>query len=495
MGKDYLKIAGLSILLTLSGAALLLLYQSGFIFSAGFILLVIICIIYILIYDYKKVINEVIKLTDSIRFDDFTVYFGSKGKGKHYANMAEKLNAATENFRKISKKNQSSQNLYSTLLSVIDFGIIVFDSNNNVVWINESARRELNLLKIKTLEDLTIVSSELPQIIKDLICGDVFLYKYHIDGTPKELALSCVDFKSENETFLLLSLKNIHSLLEKEEMVAWQKLIRVLTHEIMNSITPVISLSETLTERTEDAETNDKDFDNMRSALAVIHRRSKGLLSFVENYRKLSRIPKPTFAQVNLTDMLYDICSLHNDVTLNLDIPKNTIVNIDRSQIEQVMINLIKNAREANEEIVNIPYHSYLEDLRLETNEKVRNNNIKVNVFLDKNKADMENYYSLCIEEKNNKVSAFLDKNKVEKESSTSLCIIVSDNGKGVSEEARDKIFLPFFTTKPTGSGIGLSLCKQILTMHGAKISFVNRDDMGTDFIISFRTSSVSYLP
>ena len=205
---------------------------------------------------------------DSIRFDDFTVYFGSKGKGKHYANMAEKLNAATENFRKISKKNQSSQNLYSTLLSVIDFGIIVFDSNNNVVWINESARRELNLLKIKTLEDLTIVSSELPQIIKDLICGDVFLYKYHIDGTPKELALSCVDFKSENETFLLLSLKNIHSLLEKEEMVAWQKLIRVLTHEIMNSITPVISLSETLTERTEDAETNDKDFDNMRSALA-----------------------------------------------------------------------------------------------------------------------------------------------------------------------------------------------------------------------------------
>ena len=159
------------------------------------------------------------------------------------------------------------------------------------------------------------------------------------------------------------------------------------------------------------------------------------------------------------------------------------------------MINLIKNAREANEEIVNIPYHSYLEDLRLETNEKVRNNNIKVNVFLDKNKADMENYSSLCIEEKNNKVSAFLDKNKVEKESSTSLCIIVSDNGKGVSEEARDKIFLPFFTTKPTGSGIGLSLCKQILTMHGAKISFVNRDDMGTDFIISFRTSSVSYLP
>lgn len=227
------------------------------------------------------------------------------------------------------------------------------------------------------------------------------------------------------------AMKNFRTrVLERNEMEAWQKLIRVLTHEIMNSITPIISLSETLSER----EMTEKDYPVMRQGLQTIHRRSKGLLEFVENYRKLTRLPAPVRYAVSVRELLQDLQKLFSEAYIHIEIPKtNRILQIDRTQIEQVLINLIKNAREACD--------------------KMENPKIEV---------------------------------KMTATSSWQCIITVQDNGGGILPEVQDKIFVPFFTTKSTGSGIGLSLCKQIMNRHGGNITVQSSVGQGSCFTLQF---------
>ena len=218
--------------------------------------------------------------------------------------------------------------------------------------------------------------------------------------------------------------------LERNEMEAWQKLIRVLTHEIMNSITPIISLSETLSER----EMSEKNYPVMRQGMQTIHRRSKGLLEFVENYRKLTRLPAPVRRPVAVRELLQDLQKLFSEEYIRIELPEaDRILQIDRTQIEQVLINLIKNAKEAC---------SRKEQPRIEVT----------------------------------MLPAL----------SWQCLITVSDNGEGILPEVQDKIFVPFFTTKPSGSGIGLSLCKQVMNRHGGNITVQSTVGKGSCFTLLF---------
>ena len=218
--------------------------------------------------------------------------------------------------------------------------------------------------------------------------------------------------------------------LEHNEMLAWQKLIRVLTHEIMNSLTPIISLSETLSER----EINEKNYGVMRQGMQTIHRRSKGLLDFVENYRKLTRLPAPVRRPVSLTELLADLRKLFPESYIHIHLPEtDRILQIDRTQIEQVLINLLKNALEA-----------------------------------------CTRREQPCIEI------------KVLPGQSRQCRITVSDNGEGILPDALDKVFVPFFTTKPGGQGIGLSLCKQIMNRHGGNITVQSATGQGSCFTLQF---------
>ncbi len=227
------------------------------------------------------------------------------------------------------------------------------------------------------------------------------------------------------------AMKNFRTrVLERNEMEAWQKLIRVLTHEIMNSITPIISLSETLSER----EMTEKNYPVMRQGMQTIHRRSKGLLEFVENYRKLTRLPAPIRCPVSVRELLQDLQKLFSEEYIRIEIPQtNRTVQIDRTQIEQVLINLIKNAKEACG--------------------KVQNPLIEV---------------------------------KMNPTMSWQCLIAVQDNGEGILPEVQDKIFVPFFTTKTSGSGIGLSLCKQIMNRHGGNITVQSIVGQGSCFTLQF---------
>ena len=229
-------------------------------------------------------------------------------------------------------------------------------------------------------------------------------------------------------------MKNIHSVLERNEMEAWQKLIRVLTHEIMNSITPIISLSETLSERGIPERLSEKEYGVMLQAMQTIHRRSKGLLGFVENYRRLTRIPTPACTSVAVDELFSDLRKLFPDSFIHFAAThRGATLYIDRAQIEQVLINLIKNAKEAC---------SRKEHPRIE---------VKMLPAL-----------------------------------SWQCLITVSDNGEGILPEVQDKIFVPFFTTKPSGSGIGLSLCKQVMNRHGGNITVQSTVGKGSCFTLLF---------
>ena len=223
--------------------------------------------------------------------------------------------------------------------------------------------------------------------------------------------------------------------MEANEMESWQKLIRVMGHEIMNSITPIISLSETLGSRAVD----ERSYAYMQQGMQIIHKRSKGLLEFVENYRRLTRIPLPKKEKVELGTLLRDLKNLFPDIFIHILPPSTEIyMQADRVQIEQVLINLVRNAREACNAV--------------EWDECI-GPRIEVSVF---------------------------------HHPEWRVALSVADNGEGILPEVLDKIFVPFFTTKEGGSGIGLSLCRQIMHLHGGSITATSTPGTGTCFTLLF---------
>ncbi|MDR1982082.1 MAG: HAMP domain-containing histidine kinase [Tannerellaceae bacterium] len=248
-------------------------------------------------------------------------------------------------------------------------------------------------------------------------------------GVEKSLVLAM------NEALSVFRSRLYHAVIAEAESEAWQKLIRVLTHEIMNSVAPIISLSEVISERAEQHGMNRQDYEIMVQSIQTIHRRSKGLLNFVENYRKLARIPDPSPTPFLVADLLRDIQALYSPggyPVIYTVTPPHLYLNADRALIEQVLINLLKNAGEA------LSAHSSPE--------------VRIHAFL---------HESIPV-------------------------ITVTDHGCGILPEALDKIFVPFYTTKPGGSGIGLSICRQIIQRHGGKITVTSETEKGTTFTLWF---------
>lgn len=268
-------------------------------------------------------------------------------------------------------------------------------------------------------------------LIDTIRYGDLNVFYSTSSAEGKELELA----SSMNEALAAFRLRLYNSVIAEAETEAWQKLIRVLTHEIMNSIAPVISLSETVTERAVTNGMNEKDYEIMLQAMQTIHRRSKGLLGFVENYRKLTRMPTPTLWNFPVLALFQDIRLLFPEEASYISFtvePADLSLYADRMLIEQVLINLVKNAVEA------------------------------------------------CGETEAPRIEVEASR----KEGLTRLT--VTDNGSGIVPEAIDKVFVPFFTTKVKGSGIGLSLCRQVVNRHGGNISVTSEVDKGTSFLLKF---------
>ncbi|MDR2383986.1 MAG: HAMP domain-containing histidine kinase [Prevotellaceae bacterium] len=285
------------------------------------------------------------------------------------------------------------------------------------------------ILVFSILSDHRKSSRLMEQMIMNIRFGDLNI------SFPSNLKKSGKDLnKSMNEALDVFRSRLYETIVAKAETEAWQKLIRVMTHEIMNSVAPIISLSETITEQA-DEELTEERYCEVMAAMQSIHRRSKWLLDFVENYRKLTRIPTPVMRYFFVSDFFNDLRNLYVKERIPVSFfvkPADMRLYADRSLMEQVIINLLKNAIDACRDTA-APL-------------------ISVDAFYDKGKA----------------------------------FITVTDNGRGIVPEALDRIFIPFFTTKQGGSGIGLSLCRQIINRHNGTISVVSELDTKTVFTIKF---------
>lgn len=274
------------------------------------------------------------------------------------------------------------------------------------------------------------------QLISNIRYGDLNLSFPVVSPHTEEGRLT----EAMNEALTQFRTRLYHAVMSEAETEAWQKLIRVLTHEIMNSIAPIISLSETVTERAATHGMNEKDYDIMLQSMQTIHRRSKGLLDFVENYRKLTRIPTPVMHPFSLLSLFRDIEALlpMEGIDFAYSVKPDVLrLYADRALIEQVLINLLKNAVEACSEATQPQ--------------------IRLNAFLQEN----------------------------------TTVISVRDNGTGIVAEAIDKVFVPFFTTKQGGSGIGLSISRQIMNRHGGTITVASKPE-GTEFQLIFTRGNLS---
>jgi nitrogen fixation/metabolism regulation signal transduction histidine kinase len=378
----------------------------------------------------KRTIKDTKRLIDAIRYLELNISFRSFAYKGLLPELIPLMEDAVLRFNAKLQETEVEFMFYDTLLNRIDSAILVVGKTNDIEWINKAALIEFGKPQPRRLADFTVISPELPGILERIVPGETKIIKTKREGYTRQLAVTSVILNSRGKELKMLTFKNIQSVLEESESDAWKRLIRVLTHEMMNSITPIISLADTFSVQ------DSTDYELMSKAMQTIHRRSKGLVEFVGNYQKLMRIPAPEMDTFRATDMMSELIDLlcADGIRFECKIqPEELTLFADRSQMEQVLINLIKNAREACH--------------------RSQSPEIKVHIF--------KNEYQRPV-------------------------ITVSDNGCGILADVQDKIFVPFFTTKTGGSGIGLSICRQILISHGGNITIESEPEKGTRVVLSF---------
>ncbi|MEM1324923.1 MAG: ATP-binding protein [Bacteroidota bacterium] len=396
-------------------------------------------ILMIFIYNLSKYVNntnkDVASFLSGIRYNDFTSNTLTDVKGSHFEELHESFDLINQKFRDIRAEKEANYQFLQTLVQHVEVGLLGIDQNGKVILINQALQKLLRRSYISHTAALEKIDDRLWEVIMTLKSGQRELVKVNVQNKLLQLSIQVTEITLQQEPYRLFSFQNIQSELEAQELDSWQKLIRTLTHEIMNSVAPINSLSSTLTQLMSQQETiSDELFQQLQQSLAVIQRRSEGLMRFTETYRKLTKIPLPQFESVNVASLISDI-----EILMQPDFEKNQVAFVkqlpekiadiaaDPNLLEQVLINLIKNSLSA---VRNRP-----------------NPKIEVSVFAAEN---------------------------------AKVGIQIIDNGMGISEAKLEQIFIPFYTTKEEGSGIGLSLSLQIIQMHKGSLSITSTEDVGT---------------
>jgi nitrogen fixation/metabolism regulation signal transduction histidine kinase len=438
----------ISLLLLCGLALILLLLNQSFPFTTVLTITLFVFQVIDLIKFVERTNRKLISFLESINYNDFTITFNDHKLGPSFKDLNNAFNNVMAEFRRSRVEKEEHYNYLQTIVQHISIGIIVFVPTGKVVLTNDALFKLLGLSSLRNLIELRQVNKDLPETLQNLKGGEKTLVKLYLDDNVSQLSVFATEFKMHNESYTLVSIQDISSELEEKEIESWQKLIRVLTHEIMNSITPISSLAQTVREimLEEDRERaslrplEQDDLDNIANALETIQRRSQGLLNFVELYRNLTRIPRPNFRYVSVKELVLRVHQLmlprfeKEAVKFHLLInPEQLMLTVDPDLIEQVLINLLLNA---------------------------------------------------CDAVKDNKESWI----KLEAISTTNgrVSIEIKDNGSGITPDLLDKIFMPFFTSKREGSGIGLSLSRQIMHLHKGTISVKSHPGNGATFTLIF---------
>jgi len=426
----------------------LLLEMPRYRFSAILIGLLFILEVIILIRFVERTNRKLTRFFESIRYADFSSSFSDPGLGKSFEDLSREFNRVIEAFKKYRTEKEEHYNYLQTVIQHISIGILVFKRDGKVEVYNQALSRMLKLRNIRFISELDKIKENLPAVLMGLRAGDSILFKVFSGDELLQLSINTTEFRMHGEDYTLVSIQNISAELDEKEIESWQKMIRVLTHEIMNSITPITSLASTvhdMTIRREDGKVymnklDEEDIESVDSAITTIRKRSQGLLNFVEIYRDLTRIPKPNFRYFRVQE-LFDRCSLLLKPKIDeLGIecasrifPPDLMITADPDLIDQVVINLMLNAIDAVKEV--------------------------------------EKPIITVVATINN---------------SNRIIIDIQDNGTGIKPDIMDKIFMPFFTSKKHGNGIGLSLSRQIMHLHKGSILVRSKPEEGTVFTLVF---------
>lgn len=385
------------------------------------------------------------RFLQAVRYHDFTLSPGIDGLGGSFADLNATFREISGQFQRAREEKEEQYRYLQTVVQHVGVGLLALQTDGRIDLLNHAAKRLLRVSHLRHIADLPPMFQPLRDEIRRLRPGEKSLLKLNFPDEELQLSLATTEFKLRDQLYKLVSLQNIQVELEEKEAEAWQSLTRVLTHEIMNSLTPIASLAATASSLLPETDGDVGAVVSSRSqdvseALLTINRRSQGLMRFVHAYRSVALIPKPQFRIFPVGELFQRVEKLLQDklrrqgIDFRVEVePPSLEMTADPDLTEQVLINLLLNAMEA---LVGSGNPQILLSSRM--NERGR------------------------------------------------VVIRISDNGPGIAPEAREKIFIPFFTTKKDGSGIGLSFSRQVMRLHGGVIAVQSPPGSGTVFTLRF---------
>jgi len=425
--------------------------------TAGISVLIILQVIFLIKY-VNNTNYSLVKFLEALKNEDYSVYFSPTKKGDSFSKVYNDFNLIIKIFKRNKIEKEAQYKYFKYIIEHVNLGIISIlksdlfsdHSEDEILFLNKAACKILQQPEHKYWHRLSNQVPWLVEEIKKIANGGKTLVDYDIGLERKQLSLEVIEIQLLNKDYLIITFQDIRSEIEQKEIEAWHNVIRILAHEMLNSFTPVASLASTIKSITEDDKGNllegikidNDDVSDINAAATTIKKRSDGLLVFVKDYRTISNVPVPQLKKLNVKKLLLNIKLLmqhlvdEKNIMLTISpIPKNASVMADSNLIEQVLINLINNSIYALKGI--------------------EDPTIKLNCVIEPDKTS----------------------------------IIVTDNGKGIEEEIINQIFIPFYTTKKYGSGIGLSLSKNILKKHGGNLLVSSQVGKYTSFSLIFKNA------
>ena len=383
----------------------------------------------------------------AVKNEESNLRFPIESNNRNIKEIYRGMNGVNQQIQELKIEISQQEQFFKILMEHIATGILTYNNKGFIHHANSSAKRLLSMDVLTHIQQIERVDRKLYQAISVIKPSERKLVSVNLGQEEIQLSLKATSFRADANEMIILSIQDIKNELEEKELESWMKLIRVLIHEIMNSITPITSLSESLThiycpadKPVSPKHITESTISKTIQGLDVIKKQGKGLMSFVESYRKLTRIPKPekklfmVSEFISRVQILVNSLDYNNNISIDFQLTKPDLeIFADEDLISQVLINLIKNALEAND-----------------TNPSGK---IKVTAGLYKNR-------------------------------NPEICVI--DNGPGINAENLETIFVPFFTTREKGSGIGLSISRQIMSVHGGVLKVRSIPGKETVFCMSF---------
>ena len=382
-----------------------------------------------------------------LRFGDFKQTYTIGHLGPSFGALEKTLQNTVAKLQSARAEREQLAIYYRALLQHIPIPFFIVHQGDRVRILNNATRRTFNVSHIRNTDELLRYGAEFQRDVIQIRAGESLLTTIELAGNPEYFIMTATQLTTRGKVHMLISLQNIQGALDATELATWQNMLRVTSHEVLNSLAPVSSCAQTAMELADTAlerevldDQSREDLQDIRDSVDTVLRRSEGLVRFIQSYRQLSRMPKPEKEKIELGDYFSHLSALvggelaHKNIAIRFShFPARLSLMADKDMLDQALINLIRNSSEA-----------------LSGADSAE---IKVNAYLD-------------------------DKQRT--------VIEVSDNGPGVAEEIVEKIFVPYFTARTKGSGVGLALVRYILLSHGGAVNYIPAEGGGSTFRLVF---------